>query len=153
MVLGLINIGSLTAFNDVVSLSVSSLYASYILVEALLLWRRSTGKIRPHHTDDTDGQASPLVWGPFHIPGIFGIVNNAFSVGFGSIILFFSFWPTATPVVPATMNFSVLMTGFIVLFATFYYLVWARYNFKGPIVEVTPYRDPPNGGDVVDMKG
>ena len=40
MVLGLINIGSTTAFNSIISLSVSSLYASYILVEALLLWRR-----------------------------------------------------------------------------------------------------------------
>lgn len=140
MVLGLINIGSLTAFNIIISLSVSSLYASYIIVEALLLWRRLTGKIRSQHEISPDSsETSPLVWGPFRIPGIFGIINNTFSVIFGIIIFFFSFFPYATPVEASTMNYSVLMTGFVVLFATFYYLVWARKNFKGPVVEVTPY--------------
>ena len=140
MVLGLINIGSITAFNDVISLSVSSLYASYILVEGLLLWRRCTGKIRSQHELSPDSsETSPLVWGPFRIPGIFGIINNAFSVIFGIIIFFFSFWPAATPVTAATMNYSVLMTAFVVMFAAFYYIVWARHHFKGPVVEVTPY--------------
>ena len=154
MVLGLINIGSLTAFNDVVSLSVSALYTSYILVESLLLWRRCTGKIRsPHpHTHPElhnveDSETSPLIWGPFHIPGICGVANNIVSVGFGVIILFFSFWPPATPVTPATMNFSVLMTGFIVLFASGYYLVWARHHFKGPIIEIMPYSEASSTDD------
>ncbi|KAG6989781.1 amino acid polyamine transporter I protein [Physcia stellaris] len=38
--IGLINIGSATAFNAVISLGVSSLYASYVLTEAFLLWHR-----------------------------------------------------------------------------------------------------------------
>ena len=53
------------------------------------------------------------------------------------IIFFFSFWPVATPVEPKTMNFSVLMTGLVVLFAVLYYVMWARRTYKGPIVEVT----------------
>lgn len=141
--IGLINIGSATAFNDVISLGVSSLYASYIITESLLLWRRVTGAIRSpreHYGGGHDnGEPNQLVWGPFHLPGMFGIIVNTFAVVFGLIIFFFSFWPVATPVTAAHMNFSVLMTGSVVLFAIFYYLIWARHTYKGPIVEVTPF--------------
>lgn len=137
--IGLINIGSSAAFNDVVSLSVSSLYASYIITESLLLWRRCTGAI--HTVSDVandTGEANQLLWGPFRLPSIFGILVNAFAVVFGIIIFFFSFWPVATPVTPESMNFSVLMTGSVVLFAVLYYVVWARKMYEGPVVEVTP---------------
>ena len=63
---------------------------------------------------------------------------NAFAVVFGIIIFFFSFWPVATPVEAKDMNFSVLMTGSVVLFAVLYYVVWARKTYEGPVVEVTP---------------
>ena len=137
--IGLINIGSSAAFNDVVSLGVSSLYASYVITESLLLWRRCTGAIRKATDVANDtGEANQLVWGPFRLPGIFGILVNAFAVGFAIIIFFFSFWPVTTPVTAAHMNFSVLMTGSVVLFAVLYYVVWARKTYEGPIVEVTP---------------
>lgn len=136
--IGLINIGSSTAFNDVISLGVSSLYASYIITESLLLWRRCTGAIRKAKDVANDtGEANRLVWGPFRLPGGFGILVNAFAVSFGIIIFFFSFWPVATPVTAAHMNFSVLMTGSVVLFALLYYALWARKTYTGPIVEVT----------------
>ena len=137
--IGLVNLGSSAAFNDVVSLSVSSLYASYVITESLLLWRRCTGAIRTASDVANDtGEANQLVWGPFRLPGIFGIVVNAFAVLFGIIIFFFSFWPVTTPVSAAHMNFSVLMTGSVVLFAVLYYVVWARKTYEGPVVEVTP---------------
>lgn len=137
--IGLINIGSSAAFNDVISLGISSLYASYIITESLLLWRRCTGAIRKATDVANDtGEANQLVWGPFCLPGIFGILVNAFAVGFAIIIFFFSFWPVTTPVTAARMNFSVLMTGSVVLFAVLYYVVWARKTYEGPIVEVTP---------------
>lgn len=138
--IGLINIGSSTAFNDVVSLGVSSLYASYVITESLLLWRRCTGAIRnPTDTTNNTGEPNQLVWGPFHLPGLFGILVNAFSVVFGIIIFFFSFWPVATPTDAAHMNFSSLMTVSVIMFAVFYYLVWARTTYTGPIVEVNPF--------------
>ena len=137
--IGLINIGSSAAFNDVISLAVSSLYASYIITESLLLWRRCTGAIRKATDVANDtGEANQLVWGPFHLPGLFGIIVNVWAVSFGIIIFFFSFFPVATPVTAAKMNFSVLMTGAVVLFAVLYYVVWARKTYEGPIVEVTP---------------
>ncbi|CAD6586199.1 MAG: hypothetical protein ASARMPRED_002470 [Alectoria sarmentosa] len=138
--IGLINIGSSTAFNDVISLGVSSLYASYIITESLLLWRRCTGAIGKATDVAGDvGEANRLVWGPFHLPGVFGVIVNAWAVVFGLIVFFFSFWPVATPVTAARMNFSVLMTGSVVLFAVLYYVLWARKTYEGPIVEVTPF--------------
>lgn len=43
----------------------------------------------------------------------------------------------ATPVTAARMNFSVLMTGSVVLAAVMYYGLWARKTYEGPIVEAT----------------
>ncbi|KAL9102715.1 MAG: hypothetical protein Q9163_002178 [Psora crenata] len=138
--IGLINIGSSTAFNIVISLGVCSLYASYIITEALLLWHRLTGGVKsPRDVSSHTGEPNELIWGPFHVPGILGIIVNGFAVVFGLIIFFFSFWPVATPVVAATMNYSSLTMGAVVLFALFYYVVWARRTYKGPIVEVTPF--------------
>lgn len=52
--LALIYIGSATVYSDVISLSVSGLYASYFIPCAFLLWRRTTGKIRDRRADDDD---------------------------------------------------------------------------------------------------
>ncbi|KAL2036554.1 hypothetical protein N7G274_010711 [Stereocaulon virgatum] len=46
ILIGLISIGSPVAFNDVISLTVSSLYASYFVACGLLLYRRIKGSIR-----------------------------------------------------------------------------------------------------------
>lgn len=40
------------------------------------------------------------------------------------------------------MNYSVVMTAGVVILSVVYYVVWARREFKGPIVEVTPYVMP-----------
>ncbi|KAI4218439.1 MAG: hypothetical protein L6R36_008955 [Xanthoria steineri] len=145
ILVGLINIGSATAFNAVISLSVSSLYASYIITETLLLYRRCTGFIHPHqghlsslpnNNNNNNNPTNNLTWGPFHLPGIFGIAVNIFAVAFGLIIFFFSFWPVATPVEPATMNYSIVMTAAVVVFAVVYYVVYARRIYAGPVVEV-----------------
>ncbi|KAI4191903.1 MAG: hypothetical protein LQ346_004571 [Caloplaca aetnensis] len=135
-VIGLINIGSSAAFNDVVSLSVTSLYASYIITESFLLYRRCTGGIRSRSSIDDTTEPGVLVWGPFHLPGVFGIVVNVFAVCFGIIIFVFSFFPVSYHPDAAGMNYSVLMTAAVVGFSVVYYVVWARKEFKGPIVEV-----------------
>lgn len=145
--IGVINIGSSAAFSDVISLSVSSLYLSYIITEAFLLYRRCTGGIRTRSSRDSmfinesENPLSPdtLTWGPFHLPGAFGIAVNLFAVCFGVVIFVFSFFPVATPVKPTSMNFSVLMLGAVILFAGLYYVLWARKEYEGPIMEKTAY--------------
>ena len=52
------------------------------------------------------------------------------------VILFFSFWPPATPVTAATMNFSSLVTGAVVVFGVVYYAVWGRKVYTGPVIEI-----------------
>ncbi|KAI4190671.1 MAG: hypothetical protein LQ348_003620 [Seirophora lacunosa] len=142
-VIGLINIGSTVAFNIVISLSVASLYASYIITESFLLYRRCTGGIRSRNSLDDTTEPGVLVWGPFHLPGIFGIAVNVFAVCFGIIVFVFSFFPVSYRPGADGMNYSVVMTAAVVVFSILYYVIWARKEFKGPIVEVTAYARPP----------
>ncbi|PHH90203.1 hypothetical protein CDD83_4247 [Cordyceps sp. RAO-2017] len=141
--LGLITLGSKVVFEALVSVTISGLYSSYLIAAILLLYRRC-GKgykdpdpsVLPDLVSTASGQGQELAWGPWHIPGVAGIVNNAFACVFLSVTLFFSFWPPQTPVEPETMNFCVLVTGGVVLFSTAYYLAYARHAYKGPIREV-----------------
>ena len=134
----LINIGSSTALNDVLSLGVSCFYASYLIVCGLLLYRRFTGSIKARRIDgpQLSVEDTEITWGPWHVPGVLGISNNIFACAFLVILLFFSFWPQDTPTTAATMNYSVLVTGFVFCFSILYYLFWARKFFSGPIVEI-----------------
>lgn len=138
--LALIQLGSVAAFNNIVSISVSGLYSSYLIVAVLLLYRRCTsGFAMPNLTElpalaNTEG--SKLVWGPWHLPGALGIANNAFACVYLVVIWFFSFWPQALPVNAANMNYAPVMTGGMVIFSIVYYFAWARREYEGPIVEV-----------------
>ncbi len=139
--IGLINIGSTTAFNDVISVGVSSLYASYLLTEAFLLWHRICGTIRsPNQMAGDTWQANELVWGPFHVPGIWGMLLNTFAVGYGIIVFIFSFFPQSVNPDSAHMNFSCLMTGTVMIFAVAYYYLYARKVYDGPVVEIAPHQ-------------
>nr|POE87746.1 choline transport protein [Quercus suber] len=106
--LTLIYIGSYAAFNDVISLTITGFYGSYFIPSALLLYHRIKGNILPKGTDvdvnssdetvtgskseSTFPPTEPpsyddvvavvnvrLAWGPWHLPGIFGIINNAYA--------------------------------------------------------------------------
>lgn len=87
ILLALISIGSKVAFNDVVSLTLAALYASYFIACALLLWRRTTGSIKsPDEVDAMDsegynlpGSAGKLIWGPWKVQGILGVLINTFA--------------------------------------------------------------------------
>lgn len=135
--LGLINIGSTTAFNDIISLTLEALFSSYLLACGLLLYRRIRGEIRDFDPNFERTPTSPHTWGPWHLSGTLGTLNNIFSCCYLTIITFFSFWPTAIPVSPTTMNYSSLVVGSIVIFSTLYYVTWAKKIYKGPVVEIT----------------
>ena len=70
------------------------------------------------------------------MPRVLGIIVNVYACIWMIIVLFFSFWPPATPVQPSTMNYSVLVTGSVAICSTIYYQVWAHKAYSGPIVEV-----------------
>ncbi|KAF4463709.1 amino acid polyamine transporter I [Fusarium albosuccineum] len=141
--IGLINIGSSVVYNAIISVAVSGLYSSYLISASLLLYRRC-GKgfkmpdpsVLPALADTDAGEGAALAWGPWHIPGIFGIINNTYACLFMIIIWFFSFWPPQTPVEPESMNYASLMTGGVALLSVVYYMVWAKKEYKGPQMEV-----------------
>lgn len=145
MLIGLISIGSPTAFSDLLSLTINGLYSSYFLVCALLLWRRCSGSIKydndlvgdsRRHITSSPGSQQQLVWGPWRIPGIAGLVVNAYACIFMIIILFFSFWPQGLDPTPATMNWSCLVTSAVAVLSAVYYLIWAHKTYTGPVVDI-----------------
>ncbi|OKP10549.1 Choline transport protein [Penicillium subrubescens] len=137
--LALIPIGSSVAFNDLVAMSISGLYLSYMVVAGLLLWRRSTGGISNARSSDSavvNTVGAKLVWGPFHLQGIWGILVNAFALVYMTIAVFFSFWPPSWVVTVQTMNFSVVGTVGVIFLSLVYYVIRARKVYDGPIVEI-----------------
>lgn len=131
-----------------ISLTIDGLYGSYFICCSLLLYRRLTGAILPLNTDvpayvaaintpSPDSSApTKLIWGPFHLPGLFGIFVNGFACIYMLIIIFFSFWPPVTPTTAKNMNYTVLVTGAVAGFSVIYYLLWARKFYSGPVIEI-----------------
>lgn len=149
--LGLIPLGSTTAFNDLTSMSTSGLYLSYMVCCILLLYRRCTGGIlemSDYRSRNSSGNLSvedeqiintagaKLVWGPFHLKGIFGIAVNLFAIMYLLITVFFSFWPPVAHVTVSTMNYSAVGTVGVMFLSIVYYVVRARKVYEGPIIEI-----------------
>jgi len=184
--LTLIYVGSYTAFNDVISLTITGFYGSYFLLSAFLLYHRIKGHVAPQgsqlvdlSTDpqttlltstaigitgfdktskDVEGEKSDdpgemgstpasvpeitegvaqvqLIWGPWYIPGILGIINNAYACLYMIFVIFWSVWPLVTPVDASTMNYSVLVTGGVIIFSIIWYWVRGRKEYKGPLID------------------
>ncbi|KAI1390834.1 amino acid transporter [Hypoxylon trugodes] len=162
--LHLIYIGSSTAYNDVISMSVSGLYASYLIPCSFLLWRRTTGQIKPYRSHEYSGteiyigqeggpsgvhsptlqntsdsetvlEEQELEWGPWRIPGVLGILNNGFACLYCVWVLFWDFWPSSTSVTAESMNYSVLITGAVIIFAVARYFLGGNVGYRGPLVD------------------
>ena len=168
--LTLIYVGSATAFNDVISLTITGFYGSYFLPAVFLLYHRIKGHVAskndvPSSTmaDETNGavlgskegegekSASPgdlnagtpivevaqaaLAWGPFRIPGILGIINNAYACLYMIFVIFWSVWPPETPVDATTMNYSVVVTGGVIIFSIVWYWIRGRKEYEGPLID------------------
>jgi choline transport protein len=173
--LTLIYIGSDTAFNDVISLTITGFYGSYLMPAAFLLYHRIKGNILPRGTAidtipstqaakptatsispspsaakihnplsgqdiDSDDEITGvinarLMWGPFHLPRILGIVNNAYACCYMVFVIFWSVWPPSTPVTASTMNYSVVVTGGVMILSGIWYYVRAKDVYKGPLID------------------
>lgn len=177
----LIYIGSSTAFNDVISLTITGFYCSYFLPAAFLLHHRLKGKIAPyqqdtpgvevdsgdhdpvrkpsgHHASPKVGSASEgepakikpaslpqrrrssvveprLAWGPFHVPGLLGTINNAYACIYMIFVIFWSVWPPATPVSADTMNYSIVVTSGVIILSIIWYYVRGREEYTGPLID------------------
>lgn len=123
MLLGLINIGSSTAFNAIISLVVSSYYSSYFNAIALLTWRKLNG------TAPTPG--------PWTIGKTPSLIVNILTLVYIVIVFIFSFFPLAIPVDLTTMNWAVVLYfGVLVIGVVLYMIRGKRFVEPKPI-----YRD------------
>lgn len=121
VLLSLINIGSTVALNAVVSLTVVSLIGSYMITISCVLLRRFHGPPLPPHR-----------WSL----GRYGAAINIAALCFLLPIFIFTFFPVATPVVASTMNWSIVLFGGIIIFATCYYFAFARHVYVPPVALV-----------------
>ena len=137
MLLGLIYLGSSTAFNAVLSMAILGMYASYIapIVFMLIYGRRSSAAI-----------VRGLGSGSFNLGPRWGPVVNIVAILWLIIAMVFSTFPTVEPVTPENMNYCVVVTmGWMFIGGLYYYLLGGKKQFAGPVVElaegpVTSYR-------------
>ena len=164
--LTLIYIGSYTAFNDVISLTITGFYGSYLIPASLLLYHRLKNHIQPHGTqisrneivdrshsiiqetkDDSQAAATtssttielvsqaPLIWGPWHLPGWIGILNNVYACIYMIFVVFWSFWPPDFPANYVSMNYSIVVTGGVILLSIVWYHIRGKREYQGPLID------------------
>ena len=110
MLLGLINLGSSSAFTAFVSVGVQALQVSYGIPIALSLFHRRT-------------QVAQARW---KLPTVVGIVANVIALCWIAFEVVLFSMPTALPVDKTTMNYaSVVLMGFMAI-AAIWYVVYAR---------------------------
>ena len=121
ILLSLINIGSSVALNAINALGSVAIVVSYMSTLSSLILRRIWG--------------SPLPARRFTL-GRYGLAINIASLLFLIPELFFYFWPLMQPVTPANLNWSSVIFCAVLLIATVYYVVKARHEYTGPVVQV-----------------
>ena len=122
VLLSLINIGSTTAFNALISLATFALYISYGFPIVLLVIRRFRGQ--------------NIEFGPWSM-GRFGLFTNLVAIAFCTFLTIFLPFPTIIPVTAQNMNWAVVVFAAVMLFAVTNWYVVGKTRFVGPIQEVS----------------
>ena len=120
-ILGLVNIGSDTAFNALLSLALIGHYTSYLLPITLLVMRRFSTKEIP--------------WGPFTL-GRWGLPINLFSIVYSVLLIIFMVFPPYQPVNAENMNYASLIFGSVLLASLVLWLGYGKNVYSGPVREV-----------------
>ncbi|OQE17319.1 hypothetical protein PENSTE_c021G02253 [Penicillium steckii] len=116
MLLGLINLGSSSAFTAFVSVGVIALAVAYAIPISLSLFQ---GRVQVRHAKWNCGQ-------------LIGTIVNILALAWIGFELVLFSMPTALPVTRVSMNYaSVVFVGFMAISAV-WYLVYARKHYKGP---------------------
>jgi amino acid transporter len=121
VLLPFINIGSSAALNAIFAITTGSLLTSYMItIGSLISWRPSR---------------KPLPVARFTL-GRWGLSVNIAAMCFLMPVFIFSFFPTVNHPTAKTMNWAIAIYGGVLIFATFYYIVWARHSYCPPTDEV-----------------
>ncbi|QSS51176.1 amino acid permease [Histoplasma capsulatum var. duboisii H88] len=121
ILLSLINIGSTEAFNAIASLTIASLFMSYLVCIGCFIYRRLQWKEIPPAR--------------FSL-GACGLPVNIISFLYLSFAIVFTFFPNNNYPTAVSMNWSVLVFGFVVIFAGLQYLIHGRKVYDGPVAYV-----------------
>ncbi|KAL1303035.1 hypothetical protein AAFC00_003347 [Neodothiora populina] len=127
IVLIMINIGSSTAFNALVSLNVATLMISYVLSMGSLIWTRVT---KP----DLLPRAR---WSL----GRYGIYINIIAVLYAVFVMFWSFWPESTPTDAPDFNWSSVIFVGVVVLSLLDYFVRGKRNYIAPVSLTKAWKD------------
>ncbi|KAH6988340.1 amino acid/polyamine transporter I [Ilyonectria destructans] len=123
LLLGLIYLGSSTAFNAILSMAIIGLYLSYILP---IIYQLAYGRRRR--------DAGRQGW--LKLPARVGITLNLVSCAWIVLAVVFSTFPTLMPVTPQNMNYSLVVIAGVLCFGIAYY-IYGRRKFEVPILEVS----------------
>ncbi|KAI8204424.1 Choline transport protein [Colletotrichum sp. SAR 10_76] len=121
MLLGFIYIGNTTAFNAILSMAIIGMYSSYIVPIAYMLFGRKNIK--------------PSDFGPFKLGPTVGPVLNVISLIWMVVVIIFSTFPSAMPVTPQNMNYSIVVMAGWLFFGIIYYISYGRKKFEVPVVD------------------
>ncbi|KAK8084730.1 hypothetical protein PG997_006001 [Apiospora hydei] len=121
MLLGFIYLGNTTAFNAILSMSIISMYLSYMLPIAYMLFG-GRERLDSH------------ILGPFQLSRGLGRVLNVVSLVWMTVAIIFSTFPTAMPTTPQNMNYSIVVLAGWLLFGIVYYAAYGRTKYDVPVV-------------------
>ncbi|KAK7546379.1 amino acid permease 2 [Phyllosticta citricarpa] len=120
VLLSLINIGSDTAFNAIISLNLCSLMITYVVSIGCVLWRR----LRHPET-------LPLArWSL----GRWGVPVNVMGTLYALHAFFWCFWPDSTPTDVESFNWASVMFVGVGVLSTIDYWTRGRKEYSGPVV-------------------
>lgn len=120
--LGLIYIGSTTAFYAITSLLTVALLQCYCLSIGCLLWRRI------FHPETLPRAQFSL--------GRWGIPINCLAVFYSFWSFFWSFWPQLFPVTTLNFNWASVIFVSVLLISIVYYIIIGRKRYTGPVALV-----------------
>lgn len=123
--LGLLYLGSTTAFNAVLSMSILGMYASYLLPIIFMLVQRCCRRAHP-------GNILPR-GGVFRLGRLGGFITNITSVLWLVFAMIFSTFPSYEPVDRQNMNYSVVvMSGWLLFGVVYYYCAGGKARYVEP---------------------
>ncbi|GAB1210773.1 hypothetical protein APSETT445_009571 [Aspergillus pseudonomiae] len=123
VLLALINIGSTTAFNALLSLTTLGQYISYLIPITFLLIKRIRAP-------------QEVRWGSFRL-GLWGIPLNIFVIMYGIYIIIFLPFPPRYPVTAKNMNYAAPVFLAVIFFAIIDWFVRGHKRWQGPRIKVT----------------
>ena len=121
--LSLINIGSDTAFNAIISLNTAALMYTYVISITCVIWRK--------------------IWYPGTLPvrrwdmgRKWGLAVNIIGLSYSIFAIFWSFWPGELPVTAENFNWSIVIFGAVFILSLVLYVIKGRKEYFGPATNI-----------------